>query len=36
LDIGEHLVLTKSPEKDNMAFWDDFYAEYGNPPYGTY
>lgn len=30
------MVVTEYPEKSNMEFWDSFYSEYGNPPYGTY
>ncbi|RZC33900.1 uncharacterized protein BDFB_011530, partial [Asbolus verrucosus] len=36
LDIGHHLVSTQYPEMERMQFWDDFYAEYGNPPHDTY
>lgn len=36
VDIGEKLVPSVNPHQEDVAFWNDLYKTYGNPPYDTY
>lgn len=36
LDIGNNLRVRRNPNEANIRQWQDWYGEYGNPPYDTY
>ncbi|GJQ85456.1 hypothetical protein Trydic_g23879 [Trypoxylus dichotomus] len=36
LDIGSQLTPSVNPHREDMVFWDNLYAKYGNRPYDVY
>lgn len=36
LNIDKHLTVQNNPEENFMSAWQNWYDQYGRPPYDTY